>query len=134
MKLNFIKRICKTNEVLWNNPRGHIEYNLEHNMLKEELEELKQAITNASFSNEPMIESETEMLDALVDIIYVAVGSMHKLGLTPQQIDNAINIVCDANEAKSGKKNADGKVSKPDNFPEPQPKLKKLLEERNFDE
>jgi len=129
MKLNFIKRIVKTNEVLWDNPRGHINYQLELDMLEEELNEAKEAYRD--FMNNPIdnIDFETEFLDAMVDLVYVAIGTMHKLGLTPQEIDKAIHIVCDANEAKAGAKDANGKVKKGDNFPEPQPRLKKLLEQ-----
>jgi predicted HAD superfamily Cof-like phosphohydrolase len=113
MKLNFVKRICK-----WNtdrgNVRGEIDKNLEQGMLDEELEEFKDA------------ESAVDELDALVDLIFVAIGSMHKLGLNPQEIEKAINIVCDANDKKLSDKKK-GKIAKPKDFTGPEEELQKIL-------
>ena len=116
MKLNFIKRICKWNETR-GNKRGSIDKQLEQDMLDEELEEFKDA------------EDFVDELDALIDLTFVTIGSMHKLGLSPQQIDKAINIVCDANDKKLAKKNADGKIQKPEDFEPPEKKLQEILDE-----
>jgi predicted HAD superfamily Cof-like phosphohydrolase len=76
--------------------------------------------------------ANVDRLDKACDAIVFAVGSMAKLGLNPQEITKALNIVMSANMAKLGcKKDEHGKLMKPDNFDElyaPEPKLRKLLE------
>ena len=75
--------------------------------------------------------ADVDRLDKACDAIVFAVGSMAKLGLTPTQIHEALNIVMDANLAKSGcPKDAEGKLMKPNNFPNPEPRLQALLEAR----
>ena len=75
--------------------------------------------------------SDVDRLDKACDAIVFAVGSIAKLGLTPTQIHEALNIVMDANLAKSGcPKDAEGKLLKPDNFPSPEPRLQALLDLR----
>ncbi len=76
--------------------------------------------------------SDVDRLDKACDAIVFAVGSMAKLGLNPDQINRAINIVMDANSAKTGcPKDEYGKLMKPENFPEPEPRLQELLNECN---
>ena len=114
MKNNFIKRICK-----WNQDRGNligeIDKNLEQELLDEELEEFKDA------------ESAVDELDAILDIIFVSIGTLHKMGLIPQDIETGINIVCTANEAKLAIKNDSGKIVKSSDFVNPEPELQKIL-------
>lgn len=75
--------------------------------------------------------TDVDRLDKACDAIVFAVGSMAKLGLKPSQIHEALNIVMDANLAKSGcPKDAEGKLLKPDNFPNPEPRLQLLLDLR----
>ena len=75
--------------------------------------------------------SDVERLDKACDAVVYAIGSMAKLGLTTKQIHQAINIVMDANRAKTGcPKDEHGKLMKPSNFPEPQPSLQELLDAR----
>lgn len=74
---------------------------------------------------------DVDRLDKACDAIVFAVGSIAKLGLKPAQIHEALNIVMDANLAKSGcPKDTEGKLLKPDNFPNPEPKLQLLLDLR----
>ena len=74
---------------------------------------------------------DVDRLDKACDAIVFAVGSIAKLGLTPTQIHEALNIVMDANSAKSGcPKDAEGKLLKPDTFPNPEPRLQMLLDLR----
>ena len=74
---------------------------------------------------------DVNRLDKACDAIVFAVGSIAKLGLTPTKIHEALNIVMDANLAKSGcPKDAEGKLLKPDNFPNPEPRLQMLLDLR----
>lgn len=77
--------------------------------------------------------SDVARLDKAVDAVVFAVGSMAKLGLNPNEITKAINIVMAANNAKLGcPTDSEGKLMKPDNFEEkyaPEPKLQALLDE-----
>ena len=57
---------------------------------------------------------------------------MHKLGLSPEQIIEGIQVVHNANLAKSGKKDENGKVIKTNDFIEPEPKLKQILDNRKL--
>lgn len=59
--------------VQWNKERNNVEFNLvnEHSMLQEELNELFDAM------------DESDIVDALCDIIVVATGAIHKLGYNP---------------------------------------------------
>lgn len=75
--------------------------------------------------------TDVERLDKACDAVVYAIGSMAKLGLSTDQIHQAINIVMDANRAKTGcPKDEHGKLMKPANFPEPQPRLQELLDAR----
>ena len=115
MNINFVKRIT-----LWNknrgNKKGHIDYMLEHKMLEEEVDEFFEA------------EKDVDRLDALCDVVFVAIGSMYKLGLNYHEIKQAMNIVCNANEKKSSSKNSNGKISKPKDFIGPEKDLQKILD------
>ena len=75
---------------------------------------------------------DVDRLDKACDAIVFAVGSIAKLGLNPQQIHRAVNIVMDANLAKlSMPKDEFGKLMKPEGFVGPEVKLQELLNERN---
>ena len=109
--------------IKWNTDRGNttdtLNWDLEYNMLKEELEELNEAT------------AEVDKLDALLDLIFVATGSMGKMGLTAYQIVDAYELVMKANEAKSKTKNAEGKIVKNADFQPPEPALQKILDNRH---
>lgn len=93
--------------------------------------DLSRAITSLASTEHAENISDVDRLDKACDAIVFAVGSMAKLGLTPTQIHEALNIVMDANLAKSGcPKDSEGKLMKPDNFPNPEPRLQALLEVR----
>lgn len=108
--------------IKWNTDRGNtpdtLDWNLEQSMLQEELDELNDATT------------EVDKLDALLDIIFVATGSLSKLGLSAEQIVDATEIVVSANEAKGSKKDSNGKIIKNNNFVPPEPELQLILEAR----
>lgn len=75
--------------------------------------------------------TDVERLDKACDSVVYAVGSIAKLGLTPEQLLQALSIVMDANEAKNGcPKDSLGKLMKPENFPNPEPRLEQLLATR----
>ena len=80
----------------------------------------------------PFIGTDVDRLDKAIDAIVFAVGSIAKLGLTPTQIREAIEIVTTANLQKlSMPKDEFGKLTKPANFVGPEAKLQKLLDRRN---
>lgn len=75
--------------------------------------------------------ADVDRLDKAIDAIVFAVGSIAKLGLSPEQIHQAINIVMDANIAKlSCPKDEHGKLTKPADFISPEPLLQELLDSR----
>ena len=81
-----IQSICD-----WNAARyeQELDVTLTHNLLEEEIEEFYDA------------ETALGQLDGLVDVVYVAIGAMWKLGLSPEQIQQAIKAVCDSNDSKT---------------------------------
>jgi len=92
--------------------------NLRYNLIKEELDELKEAIEQNDI---------LEVADALTDILYVTYGAGHAFGI---DLDNCFDEVQKSNMSKldnNGKPiyNESGKVMKgPDYF---KPNLKKFL-------
>lgn len=63
-------------------------------------------------------------LDALIDVIYFAIGGMYEMGLTTDQISAAFSLVHEANMAKAAGKKEGRDVdvvdaSKPDGWQEP---------------
>ena len=77
----------------------------------------------------PFIGTDVDRLDKAIDAIVFAVGSIAKLGLTPPQIREAIEIVTTANLQKlSMPKDEHGKLTKPANFVGPETKLQALLD------
>lgn len=75
--------------------------------------------------------SEVERLDKACDAVVFAVGSIAKLGLNPQEITKALNIVMKKNFEKLGApKDEHGKQLKPEGWTGPEPELQKLLNER----
>lgn len=73
--------------------------------------------------------SDVDRLDKACDAVVFAIGSMAKLGLTPAQIIEAMNIVTEANLQKlSMPKDEHGKLTKPANFIGPETNLQALLD------
>ena len=82
----------------------------------------------------PFIGTDVDRLDKAIDAIVFAVGSIAKLGLTPPQIREAIEIVTTANLQKiSMPKDEFGKLTKPADWEQyaPETKLQELLDRRN---
>ena len=80
----------------------------------------------------PFIGTDVDRLDKAIDAIVFAVGSIAKLGLTPPQIREAIEIVTTANLQKLSniKVDSNGKLLKDSNFIGPEKKLQEILNER----
>lgn len=75
--------------------------------------------------------SDVDRLDKACDAVVFAIGSMAKLGLTPAQIVEAMNLVTEANLQKlSMPKDEHGKLTKPANFVGPETKLQAILDKR----
>ena len=102
---DFVERIFE-----WNKARDNTNFttSLEALMLVEEVEEMAEAQTDAG------------LLDAVADIMFVAVGTLFKAckkyGIEP---DALMAIVCDANDKKGRKKNSEGKILKAADFEKP---------------
>ena len=138
---NLFEDIARLNNVQWNNPKGsydatksaalRIEEALEAigtSMPKETSRELVE-----SLAVQPEKVSEVAAFDSLIDGIYIAIGELHKLGLSPSQMIDGLQVVHSANLMKGGKKDSQGKVVKPDQWEElfaPEPKLQAILDER----
>ncbi len=71
-----------------------------------------------------------DKLDKQVDAAIIAIGGIAKLGLNPQEITKAINIVMNKNNEKLKNITIDeyGKVTKPEGFVGPEVELQKLLD------
>lgn len=79
--------------------------------------------------------SDLELFDKHIDAFVYTVGSMAKLGLSPQQIEAGIHAVMHSNFKKIGsKKDSEGKQLKPDNWDEIEAeqnaKLQAILDKR----
>lgn len=114
MDNSLINRTIEWNTIRGNTPET-LNWNLEYNMLLEEVNELDEA-TN-----------DVDRLDALLDNLFVTYGTLGKMGLSADKIAQAYEIVLKANETKSATKNSEGKITKPDNFVGPEEQLSLLL-------
>tara|TARA_R100001463_G_scaffold28613_5_gene65569 strand:- start:129 stop:509 length:381 start_codon:yes stop_codon:yes gene_type:complete len=97
------------------------DFNLEYNMAKEELDEYMEACKN---------NDKVEILDAIVDQLYLLVGKAHKHGVSPKLLKEAYEEVHRSNMSKltnEGKvlKRDDGKIIKSANFTPPD--LEKMI-------
>ena len=92
--------------------------------------EMSRTIVRAQGS---FVGTDVDRLDKAIDAIVFAVGSIAKLGLTPPQIREAIEIVTTANLQKLSniKIDSNGKLLKDSNFIGPETKLQELLDRRN---
>ena len=85
---------------------------LRYNLIREELDELKQAMNNKDI---------LEVADALTDILYVTYGAGHAFGI---DLDSCFDEVQNSNMSKLGKDgkpiyNEEGKVMKGPNYFKP---------------
>ncbi len=96
----------------------------------------KRALSRAKWMNEEVSEfliadDIYEQADAMIDLIYFALGTMVEMGLEP---DELFEIVQQANMAKlwpDGKPHytpKDGKVIKPEGWEDPAPKLRACID------
>ena len=89
----------------------------------------RQIVRLAEMDSKPTNIPDVDRLDKACDAVVFAIGSMAKLGLTPDQIVEAMHIVTEANLQKlSMPKDEHGKLTKPANFVGPETKLQALLD------
>ena len=110
--------------IKWNTVRGNttdtLDYQLEIDMLQEELDEFKLAVAKGD---------KVAMFDALLDLDFVRIGTLGKMQIDPYTQVDGYEAVLKANESKSSTKNAAGKITKPTDFTGPEAELAKLLSE-----
>jgi predicted HAD superfamily Cof-like phosphohydrolase len=135
-----IEAICDINQIQWNNSRGSYDNTKSAAMIIEEAlesigaatprETSREIVANHSISPDEV--TEVDCLDSLLDDMYIVIGELHKLGLTPSQIVEGLQVVHDCNLSKSGTKDSTGKVTKPTDgsWNGPEPKLQVILNNR----
>lgn len=96
--LDAIKSICEWNEIAGNTWK--LNRHLETSMLSEELAEAIIALKE----NDPI-----EVVDGILDVFWVWVGTMYKMWLTPEQIHNCFEEIKASNFSKFVK-NSDGET------------------------
>ena len=117
-----IKRTIEWYEIRGNSTET-LDWNLEIDMLQEELNELKLAVEKSS---------NVDIFDALLDLKFVLIGSLGKMGLSYKDVINGYEFVLQKNETKSKTKDSNGKITKPIGFVGPEKDLQKILESRNI--
>ena len=74
--------------------------------------------------------TDVDRFDKHLDIIVFSLGSLYKLGLSPQQVMRGLDIVANANMQKLQSKTDEyGKLTKPIDFIAPEEQLQKILNE-----
>jgi len=155
---NIIEDICKLNNEVWDQRAGSYDdkkeaaYQIEEALegfttleaISQDLtgdvmstidspKEISRMIVDKAYSEDLSGSNsiaDVDRFDKHLDSIYFNIGSLHKLGLSPEQIVEGLQVVHDANKQKSGKKDSKGKVIKPTDFINPEPFLQKILDQR----
>ena len=113
-----IERTMEWNELRGNTP-DTLDYQLEIDMLQEELDEFKLAVAEGN---------RVAMFDALLDLDFVRIGTLGKMQIDAYTQVDGYEAVLTANESKSATKNVAGKITKPEGFVGPEVKLQELLD------
>lgn len=89
--------------------------------------EISRDILNLTINTDQL--TDVDRLDKHLDIIVFSLGSIYKLGLSPQEAMRALAIVADANMQKlTVGTDSEGKQMKPEGFIPPEEQLQKLLD------
>lgn len=108
---HIFQRVCDWNSAAGNQRFSGADPELERKMLIEEVNETCDAIKRGD---------ATETIDGVCDVLFVLIGTMHKLGISEEQILDNMKSVCDSNFTKFPfTKREDGKVMKNPNFKKP---------------
>ncbi len=111
-----IQRIIDRN-IAMGNKQGEFNGDLERRLIMEESLETMNAIDQ---------KDEVEIVDWCIDTIFVMIGTLHKLGLAIEQIEECFDEVVDSNFSKFPMvKDANGKITKWPNFF--RPKLNRII-------
>ena len=135
----------------WNNTRDNLEFkgDLEYEMILEEVDEFVWSLPKALKEKFGELEQEeidskmeemieflestdgkaevmTHRLDALADVVFVAIGAMCKLTKDPSLVEDVFHTVLAANNLKSETKDENGKITKPEGFVGPESMIKKI--------
>lgn len=94
-------------------------------MSQEEAEERMEELTEYLQSDEGRAAVLTNQLDALADLVFVAVGSMIKLTKDFRHVEDVFHAVIAANNLK-GKDKENGKITKPVDFVGPESIINKI--------
>ena len=148
--MNIVEEICE-----WNQERGCTTFDgeLEYNMLHEELNEYVFAYPKTITDKFGKIESEEELeakndeiveflqspeflenfrtnqLDALGDLVFVAIGSMYKILGDWVAVEEVMMAIISANNLKKADKDDGGKIKKPEGFVGPEGIIKNIYKE-----
>ena len=148
--MNIVEEICE-----WNQERGCTTFDgeLEYNMLHEELNEYVFAYPKTITDKFGKIESEEELeakndeiveflqspeflenfrtnqLDALGDLVFVAIGSMYKILGDWVGVEEVMMAIISANNLKKADKDDGGKIKKPEGFVGPEGIIKNIYKE-----
>jgi len=94
----------------------------------------REIIALATLDDARQMVSDVDRFDKHLDIIVFSLGSIFKLGLSPQQMMKGLGIVANANMTKlKAGKDEHGKQNKPADFISPEPLLQLILNERTSD-
>lgn len=105
--MNFIEQVCEWNDE-FGKPRWEWDAALEAGLLEEESAEAMDAMAENDI---------VEIIDGCVDTIVVAIGNLHARGLTPEQIQYAIQKVVVSNNTKLPmSRDKNGKIVKSANW------------------
>jgi phosphoribosyl-ATP pyrophosphohydrolase len=134
--MKFFTDVVTFNEQLLGIPRGRLfkVFDVEmwvhlNKCLTEEIDELAVATAEKNFIGS---------VDALTDLMYFAVGGLHKLGLTPQDMQACCDVVHQANMRKKGgviARRGDGTIPdavKPDDWESPEQGILQVLKYAQF--
>lgn len=136
----------------WNRDRGLKEFNggLEFDMMNEELEEFAWAFIatirnkfgelnkeEADAKREEVeaytkgrdfkVDLKVNQLDALGDLVFVAIGAMYKLTGSVDQVRDILLAITAANNLKGNKKDSKGKIAKAKDFKGPEDMIKDII-------
>ncbi len=134
-----ISDIAHLNDTAWGNHAGSYDANKSAALLIEEALEAIGALVprdnaraivalHSTIVDEPI--PEVAAFDSLLDGLFITIGELHKLGLTPHQMVDGLQIVYNANLQKLGAKDSEGKVIKPIGFVPPEEQLQTILDSR----
>ena len=121
-------------------PLAFEEHNITIKCLEEEIQEYVEAY-HACMQDDNTVKKEFEtpyvvdMVDALMDNIYFAIGGLYKLGLTADQIRRCMYVIHECNVAKKAGTNAKRDTGaadavKPTDWVGPEEQLKVIISER----